>query len=65
MATKTWPVYHAHDEAYCFNCGGDWRDGAYPMLSGYAKGSGEWFQVCNKCGLETFYDLDRVNFKDD
>lgn len=51
------PVYLAHDDAYCFNCGGEWRDGGWPMLSGNAPGRGEWFQACDKCGHRTFYDL--------
>lgn len=49
------PTYASHDEAYCFNCGGDWRGCATPMHSGYP--SGQWFQTCEKCGHRTFYDL--------
>lgn len=52
----TFPKFKAHNEAHCFNCGGDFGDG-YWDKSGLPPGRGEWKQVCSKCGMDTFYDL--------
>lgn len=55
----SFPFYPAHDDASCFNCGGDWR-GSAPMRSGNAPGRGEWFQCCERCGMRTFYDVEKT-----
>lgn len=41
-----------HNDACCRECGGDWRDCAWP----YRKGK-RWAQFCEKCRTETAYDL--------
>ena len=57
MSAKTFPIFREHDEASCFNCGGDFGP-AYPMASGFPVGQGQWAQDCCKCGMTTFYDLE-------
>lgn len=52
-----WPVFKAHAEASCFNCGGDFGPG-YPLKSGSAPGDGEHYQACERCEMLTFYDLE-------
>lgn len=56
MTRRTYPVFDAHERASCFNCEGDF-DGSFPFRSGYAPGNGQWFQCCEKCGMQTWYDL--------
>lgn len=55
---RTFPKFKSHNEAFCSNCGGDFGDG-YWDKSGFPQARGEWKQICNKCGMDTFYDLGR------
>lgn len=57
MARHDFPIYASHDAAYCFNCGGDWRGSAHPQHSGWPDGQGAWRQRCQKCGFDTWYDV--------
>ena len=59
MSTRKpkWPIYTSHDEASCFNCGGDFGDRGYPMRSDRPETDGAWFQCCSKCSMTTHYDL--------
>jgi hypothetical protein len=45
-----------HEDAYCANCGGDWRGCAYP----HRKGERLYSQFCEKCYTETVYILEQV-----
>lgn len=58
--TKTFPKFAAHDQASCFNCGGDLADEGY--TSGHAAGRGAFVQHCTKCGKSTWYDVERPKF---
>ena len=60
--TKRFPKFEAHEEASCFNCGGDFGDG-YWSRSGGAAGDGEYVQTCEKCRLSTWYDLETVSYE--
>ena len=57
MSRHDFPVYASHEAAYCFNCGGDWRGGAYPQRSGWPDGRGAWKRHCDKCGHDIWYDV--------
>lgn len=61
MAGNNWPVFKTHDDASCFNCGGDFGP-AYPFKTvplegGNASGDGRYYQACEKCRMLTFYDI--------
>ena len=56
---KTFPKFASHDEASCFNCGGDFGPDPYWFDSGNAPGHGQFALACEKCRTTTFYDLDR------
>jgi hypothetical protein len=58
--TKHFPKFHSHEEASCFNCGGDFGDEGHD--SGHAAGHGEFVQHCEKCSMSTWYDLKRPKF---
>jgi hypothetical protein len=54
---RRFPKFPAHEQAYCWHCGGDFGEG-YWSASGHAKGHGEFVQGCEKCRMSTWYDLD-------
>jgi hypothetical protein len=56
--TKRFPKFNSHEEASCFNCGGDFGDG-YWRESGC--GAGQFEQHCCKCDHFTYYDLERLD----
>lgn len=61
MAINPWPVFKTHEDASCFNCGGDFIP-AYPgktfkTTRGDVPGNGQYYQACEKCRMLTFYDL--------
>ena len=58
MRKYTFPKFEAHEQASCFNCGGDFGP-AHWSKSGHARGNGEFVQSCAKCGEHTWYDLTR------
>ena len=52
---KKFPQFKSHSAAHCFCCGerlsGDVQD------SGNAHGCGQFFKVCTKTGMRTWYDI--------
>ena len=57
MDSKTYPLYHSHDEAKiegCFNCGRSLLKSEHKP-SGYP--SGKWDIRCDVCGMYTYYDV--------
>ena len=59
---KRFPKFQSHDEASCFNCGGDFGPDGYYFESGHAAGQGAFEQSCCKCGMTTWYDVERPAF---
>jgi len=51
---KRFPIYRKHQEANCFNCGGEVRN---PEDKGYPDGSGRYRAFCSKCSMFTYYDV--------
>jgi hypothetical protein len=58
---KTFPKFPSHDDASCFNCGGDFGPG-YWFESGQPAGHGAFEQHCEKCRLRTWYDIEPQKF---
>lgn len=51
------PIYKSHEVVSCFNCGGD-LVGQFWFKSGFPAGRGEFMQGCEKCQMNTYYDLE-------
>ena len=55
---KKFPVYKDHVFVFCFNCG-DRLLTSIPIKSGFGYGNGEYVKDCPKCGMKTWYDIEK------
>jgi hypothetical protein len=60
MHTSPWPKVAAHEQASCFSCHGDFGDRCYWFESGFPPGNGQYVQHCCKCGMATYYDIEKI-----
>lgn len=58
MTPSLWPRFASHDEASCFNCGGDFGPDPYWRASGHEHGNGAFEVACEKCRMLTYYDIE-------
>jgi len=57
-ARAPFPAFASHDEASCFNCGGDFGPDPYFSLSGFPVGRGAYVVHCEKCRMSTWCDVE-------